>query len=62
MDQAHDLGIGVIPWTVDDTATMQSLIDTGIDGLITDRPDRLREVMADNGFRLPEKYDERDRP
>ncbi|MBE2997899.1 glycerophosphodiester phosphodiesterase [Nocardiopsis sp. HNM0947] len=58
VDRAHDLGIGVIPWTVDDTVTMQSLIDTGIDGLITDRPDRLREVMADNGFRLPERYPE----
>ncbi|WP_040703484.1 glycerophosphodiester phosphodiesterase family protein [Nocardiopsis salina] len=55
VDGAHDLGIDVIPWTVNDPDTMQSLIDAGVDGLITDRPDRLREVMADNGFRLPEQ-------
>jgi glycerophosphoryl diester phosphodiesterase len=36
---------------------MQSLIDKGIDGLITDYPDRLRTVVAANGFRLPEAYD-----
>lgn len=56
VDQAHGLDIGVVPWTVNDPATMQSLIDAGADGMITDYPDRLREVMADNGFRLPERY------
>lgn len=53
VEQAHGLGIDVIPWTVNDPATMQSLVDAGVDGLITDYPDRLREVMADNGLRLP---------
>ncbi|NYJ32467.1 glycerophosphodiester phosphodiesterase family protein [Nocardiopsis aegyptia] len=53
VDRAHELGIDVIPWTVNDPATMQSLIDAGVDGLITDYPDRLRGVMADNGLRLP---------
>ena len=43
----------VIPWTVDDPATMHSLIDAGVDGLITDYPDRLRTVMAQRGFKLP---------
>jgi glycerophosphoryl diester phosphodiesterase len=53
VDRAHELGIDVIPWTVNDPATMQSLVDAGVDGLITDYPDRLRDVMADNGLRLP---------
>ena len=54
---AHQAGIKVIPWTVDDPATMQSLIDKGVDGIITDYPDRLRAVAADDGFRLPKGYD-----
>ncbi|WP_020574628.1 glycerophosphodiester phosphodiesterase family protein [Actinopolymorpha alba] len=55
--EAHSLGIKVIPWTVDDEATMNKLIDDGIDGLITDYPDRLRSVLADRGFKLPKRYD-----
>ncbi|MFF1820651.1 glycerophosphodiester phosphodiesterase family protein [Kribbella sp. NPDC058245] len=54
---AHQAGMKVIPWTVDDPATMQSLIDKGVDGIITDYPDRLRSVVRENGFRLPRQYD-----
>jgi glycerophosphoryl diester phosphodiesterase len=50
---AHAAGMTVIPWTVDDPATMRSLIDMGVDGIITDRPDVLRNVLADDGFALP---------
>jgi glycerophosphoryl diester phosphodiesterase len=53
---AHRADMEVIPWTVDDTATMASLIDIGVDGLITDRPDVLRDVLAARGFRLPRAY------
>lgn len=56
VERAHGRGIEVIPWTVDDEATMHKLIDDGVDGLITDYPDRLREVMADRGFKLPKRY------
>jgi glycerophosphoryl diester phosphodiesterase len=52
--EAHDSGLPVIPWTVDDPATMASLMDAGVDGLITDYPNRLREVMAAHGLELPE--------
>ena len=50
---AHDAGLAVIPWTVDDPATMASLMDAGVDGLITDYPDRLRALMAERGLELP---------
>ncbi|CAA9266316.1 MAG: Glycerophosphoryl diester phosphodiesterase [uncultured Blastococcus sp.] len=56
VEAAHAAGMAVIPWTVDDVATMQSLIDIGVDGLITDYPDRLRALMAENGFKLPKQY------
>ncbi|GAB3831855.1 glycerophosphodiester phosphodiesterase family protein [Kribbella italica] len=54
---AHKVGLKVVPWTVDDPATMESLIGKGVDGIITDYPDRLRQVARDNGFRLPKAYD-----
>ncbi len=44
--RAHDLGIRVVVWTVDDPATMRTLLDAGVDGIITDRPDVLREVLV----------------
>jgi glycerophosphoryl diester phosphodiesterase len=56
VEHAHRNGIAVIPWTVDDQATMNKLIDDGVDGIITDYPDRLRQVAAARGFRLPAAY------
>jgi glycerophosphoryl diester phosphodiesterase len=53
---AHRNGVKVIPWTVNDTPTMAKLIDDGADGLITDYPDRLRSLLADRGYRLPERH------
>jgi glycerophosphoryl diester phosphodiesterase len=56
--EAHAAGIAVVPWTIDDPATIESLIDAGVDGLITNYPDRLRSIMADRGLRLPRTYSE----
>lgn len=53
---AHAAGMEVIPWTVDDPDTMRYLMDLGVDGLITDRPDRLLAVMAERGLKLPRQY------
>jgi len=43
---AHRLELDVHVWTVDDRATMERLLDWGVDGLMTDRPDILADVMA----------------
>ena len=43
----------MIPWTVNDKAVMDRLIGWCVDGLITDYPDRLREVMTARGLPLP---------
>ena len=51
--EAQALGLKVIPWTVNDKAVMDRLIGWGVDGLITDYPDRLRDVMAARGMALP---------
>ena len=50
---AHRAGLRVVPWTVDDKPTMRALVDLGVDGLITDYPDRLRRVLDRTGHRLP---------
>ena len=39
----------VIPYVVDDASTMAALIRLGVDGLITNYPDRLRDVLAAEG-------------
>lgn len=52
--QGQALGLQVIPWTVNDPAVMKRLIGWGVDGLITDYPDRLRQVMAAAGVPLPQ--------
>ena len=51
--EAHSLGLSVIPWTVNDPAGMERAIALGVDGLITDYPDRLRAVMQAKGMALP---------
>ena len=51
--EAHDLGLKVIVWTVDDPTRMELLLDLGVDGIITDYPDRLRAVMRRRGLPLP---------
>jgi glycerophosphoryl diester phosphodiesterase len=45
VSMAHDLGLRVMVWTIDDAAVIGGLLDQGVDGVITDRPDVLREVL-----------------
>src|SRR5262249_58703950 len=50
---AKALGLKTTPWTVNERADMERLIALGVDGLITDYPDRLRAVMAAKEMPLP---------
>ena len=52
--EAQALGLQIIPWTVNQKAQMERLIEWGVDGLITDYPDRLREVMGQRGMPVPQ--------
>ena len=43
--EARALGIVVIPWTVNNPEMMRKLLDMGVDGIISDRPDLVREEL-----------------
>lgn len=47
----REAGFGVLPWTVNDIATMQRMIELGVDGIITDYPDRLLELGSGSTLR-----------
>ncbi len=56
VNEAHSLGLTVVAWTVNDPEAMGRLIDMGVDGVISDRPDILRQVAAAKGLPLPKPY------
>ena len=49
VDAAHERDLHVHVWTIDDEAEMHRLLDLGVDGIMTDRPDVLRSVMIARG-------------
>lgn len=53
IDEAHNRGIDVHFWTIDDRPTMNRLIDLGVDGIMTDRPSVLRSVLTDRKLWIP---------
>jgi glycerophosphoryl diester phosphodiesterase len=48
--QCHDAGIRVLPWTVNDASDLRRLLDWGVDGITTDYPDRLGELLRQWGL------------
>jgi glycerophosphoryl diester phosphodiesterase len=51
--QAHERGLRVVTWTVNDAAHLDAVIELGVDGVISDYPDRLRQAAARHGLPLP---------
>lgn len=49
LGEAKAAGLAVIPWTVNDLAMAERLTAWGVDGLITDYPDRVRKLLAEKG-------------
>lgn len=52
--EAHEQGMKVVPWTVNNPAKMNMLIDMGVDGIITDKPWLLRELLIKRGIEVAE--------
>jgi len=50
--EAHAQGLRVLAWTVNEPAEMRRAIDLGVDGLITDYPDRARQVLAERAIAI----------
>jgi glycerophosphoryl diester phosphodiesterase len=53
ISESHGLGLSVVVWTVNKPDDIARLIDMGVDGIISDRPDLLRKVAGDKGIALP---------
>ncbi len=47
--RAHEAGLQVHVWTVNDRGLMNSLLDLGVDGIMTDQTELLRDVLIERG-------------
>ena len=56
VQEARALGLRVVPWTVNTPADIAKVLDLDVDGIISDRPDRVREEMKRRGMALPQAY------
>jgi glycerophosphoryl diester phosphodiesterase len=50
VNAAHRAGLAMHVWTVDDEAEMEHLLDLGVDGIMTDRPRLLKQVLEARGL------------
>jgi glycerophosphoryl diester phosphodiesterase len=51
--EARALGLKVVPWTVNEPGFIERFLDLGVDGIITDYPERVRAELARRGMPLP---------
>jgi len=54
--EARKYGLKIVTWTVNTKEEIERVISLGVDGIITDRPDVLREILATSGQKLPRAY------
>ena len=52
VEEIQQAGFPVVPWTVNPPERMEKLLDQGVDGLITDYPDRLLEILEARGIEV----------
>ena len=52
VDLAHELGMKVVPWTVNSVNDINMMVDMGVDGMISDKPWILRSVLEKRGIAL----------
>jgi glycerophosphoryl diester phosphodiesterase len=53
VSELQAMGVRVVPWTTNDPEQMRAVIRTGVDGLISDRPDLLQKVVAEERAARP---------
>lgn len=53
ISEARGLGLRVVVWTVNKPDDMARMIELGVDGIISDRPDLLRQIVGEKGIALP---------
>ena len=51
--EAQALGVRVLAWTVNEPRDIERMLDLGVDGIVSDRPDRVRDALAGRGVALP---------
>ena len=51
VDHAHSEGVEVHVWTINDLDEIATLLDRGVDGIVTDRPDRMHDWLVQHGRR-----------
>lgn len=59
LNEARALKLKILPWTVNDRPNMERLLALGVDGIITDYPDRFRSLMIEKNIPVPPRVDVR---
>ena len=57
---ARELAVRVIPWTANEPEEIEAMLALGVDGIISDYPDRVREALNARGLPLPRRFGSRD--
>ena len=57
MTHARNLGLGVHPWTLNESADIKKTLEWGVTGITTDYPDLAREIFHANQIAVPDALD-----